>query len=104
VWVDGAEVALTKLEFRLLLTLIQYRNRVQSRSALLSKVWDVRSDVTTRTVDTHVKRLREKLGPASNYVETVRGVGYRFVDAPKAASFGGAGSSAPDVDPEAAHR
>ena len=53
--------------------------RVQSRSALLDDVWGMSGDVTTRTVDTHVKRLREKLGGAGAYIETVRGVGYRFV-------------------------
>ncbi len=81
-WVDGVEVELTALEFKLLLTLYERRNRVQSRAALLDDVWGIKADVTTRTVDTHVKRLREKLGPAGDYVETVRGVGYRFADAP----------------------
>jgi two-component system phosphate regulon response regulator PhoB len=51
---------------------------VQTRTQLLEDVWAVHADVTTRTVDTHVKRLREKLGAAGNYVETIRGVGYRF--------------------------
>ena len=54
------------------------RGRVQTRDVLLSDVWDIHADVTTRTVDTHVKRLREKLGRAGPYVETIRGVGYRF--------------------------
>jgi two-component system phosphate regulon response regulator PhoB len=79
VWVDGEEVELTALEFKLLATLYDRRDRVQTRSALLDVVWGIRADVTTRTVDTHVKRLREKLGAARDYVETVRGVGYRFI-------------------------
>jgi len=82
VWVDGQEVELTALEFKLLLTLHDRRNRVQTRDALLSDVWKIDADVTTRTVDTHVKRLREKLGPAGIYVQTVRGVGYRFAERP----------------------
>jgi two-component system phosphate regulon response regulator PhoB len=79
VWVEGKEVELTALEFRLLLTLYDRRNRVQTRAALLDDVWGIQADITTRTVDTHVKRLREKLDAARDYVETVRGVGYRFV-------------------------
>jgi two-component system phosphate regulon response regulator PhoB len=82
VWVEGNEVELTALEFKLLLTLHDRRNRVQTRDALLSDVWKIDADVTTRTVDTHVKRLREKLGPAGIYVQTVRGVGYRFAERP----------------------
>jgi two-component system phosphate regulon response regulator PhoB len=81
-WVEGDEVELSALEFRLLTTLYERRNRVQSRAALLDKVWGITSEVTTRTVDTHVKRLREKLRSARNYIETVRGVGYRFVESP----------------------
>ena len=53
---------------------------MQSRSALLQTVWGVHEDVTSRTVDTHVKRLREKLGSAGRYIATVRGVGYRFIE------------------------
>jgi two-component system phosphate regulon response regulator PhoB len=82
VWVDGHEVELTALEFKLLLTLHDRRNRVQTRDALLSDVWKIDADVTTRTVDTHVKRLREKLGAAGVYIQTVRGVGYRFAERP----------------------
>jgi two-component system phosphate regulon response regulator PhoB len=78
VWVDGLEVTLTALELRLLCTLYDRRGRVQSRAVLLDEVWRMSSDVNTRTVDTHVKRLREKLGAAGAYLETVRGVGYRF--------------------------
>jgi two-component system phosphate regulon response regulator PhoB len=79
-WVDKDEVALTALEFRLLHAFMSRRGRVQSRDALLSDVWGIDADVTTRTVDTHVKRLREKLGDAGGYIETLRGVGYRFAD------------------------
>jgi two-component system phosphate regulon response regulator PhoB len=82
VWVDNDEIELTALEFKLLLTLHDRRNRVQTRDALLSDVWRIDADVTTRTVDTHVKRLREKLGRAGTYVQTVRGVGYRFAERP----------------------
>jgi two-component system, OmpR family, phosphate regulon response regulator PhoB len=85
-WVTNDEVELTALEFKLLLTLFERKNRVQSRAALLDDVWGVIADITTRTVDTHVKRLRQKLGPAGDYVETVRGVGYRFADSPQEAA------------------
>jgi two-component system phosphate regulon response regulator PhoB len=78
VWVENQEVTLTALELRLLCTLYDRRGRVQSRAVLLDEVWRMSSDVNTRTVDTHVKRLREKLGAAGVYLETVRGVGYRF--------------------------
>jgi len=81
-WVAGEELDLTALEFKLLSVLYERRDRVQSRTVLLDVVWGIRADVTTRTVDTHVKRLREKLGAARDYVETVRGVGYRFLGAP----------------------
>jgi two-component system, OmpR family, phosphate regulon response regulator PhoB len=82
-WVEGEHVPLTVLEFKLLLTLYVRRGRVQSRQQLLQDVWEIRVDVETRTVDTHVKRLRQKLGAAGRYVETLRGVGYRFVDRPE---------------------
>ncbi|MET0339400.1 MAG: response regulator transcription factor [Polyangiales bacterium] len=78
VWVDTSEIVLTALEFRLLSTLLERRGRVQTRTTLLEDVWGIHADITTRTVDTHVKRLREKLGPAGDYVETIRGVGYRL--------------------------
>ncbi|HKO94799.1 MAG TPA: response regulator transcription factor [Polyangiaceae bacterium] len=78
VWVDGREVLLTALEFRLLHVLVERRGRVQSRSLLLQDVWGVSADLMTRTVDTNVKRLREKLGCVASCIETVRGVGYRF--------------------------
>ena len=83
VWADEQELELTALEFKLLVTLYDRRNRVQTRSALLSDVWGIDADITTRTVDTHVKRLREKLGSSGDYIETVRGVGYRFTDSPE---------------------
>ena len=79
-WFDGQAIDLTSLEFRLLLTLLQRKGRVQTRDRLLADVWGYDSDVNTRTVDTHVKRLRIKLGNAGKYIETVRGVGYRFTD------------------------
>ena len=82
VWVISEEIALTALEFKLLVTLYDRQNRVQTRSSLLSDVWGIDADIETRTVDTHVKRLREKLGVAGQYIETVRGVGYRFSEEP----------------------
>ena len=78
VWVDDEEIRLTALEFKLLATFMRRKGRVQTREVLLSDVWDINADVMTRTVDTHVKRLREKLGPAGDYIETIRGVGYRL--------------------------
>ena len=81
-FVDGQEVALTSLEFRLLLALLTRRGRVQTRDTLLADVWGIEADVTTRTVDTHVKRVRQKIGAVGAYVETLRGVGYRFRASP----------------------
>jgi len=78
VFVNGEEVSLTALEFRLLKQLVDRRGRVQTRDQLLSDVWGYSADITTRTVDTHIKRLREKLGPLGKYVQTIRGVGYKF--------------------------
>ena len=80
VWVGDDEIILTALEFKLLDTLLSRRGRVQSRDKLLDDVWGYQVAITTRTVDTHVKRLREKLGVAGSYIETVRGVGYRMKD------------------------
>jgi two-component system phosphate regulon response regulator PhoB len=80
VMVSAKPVDLTALEFRLLTTLLNRRGRVQTRQALLTDVWGLSADLATRTVDTHIKRLREKLGIAGSYVETVRGVGYRFAE------------------------
>ena len=82
VWVDGVEIILTALEFRLLATFLARRGRAQTRESLLEGVWGMQGSITTRTVDTHVKRLRQKLGEAGNYVHTVRGVGYRFAGSP----------------------
>ena len=78
VWVHDQDIPLTALEFKLLVTLLGRKGRVQSRDTLLDDVWGYSVSVTTRTVDTHVKRLREKLGAAGGYIETLRGVGYRF--------------------------
>jgi len=85
VWVGAEEVSLTALEFKLLVTMYERRDRVQSRGALLDHVWGIESRISLRTVDAHVKRLREKLGAARDYVETVRGIGYRFAGTPPAA-------------------
>jgi two-component system phosphate regulon response regulator PhoB len=79
-FVDGVEVPLTALEFRLLTTFMARLGRVQSREQLLEDVWEMSSEIETRTVDTHVKRLREKLGSGRDLLETVRGIGYRLVD------------------------
>lgn len=75
---DGRELLLTALEFRLLKTLMSRAGRVQTREVLLSDVWGITAEINTRTVDTHIRRLREKLGPAGDRIETVRGVGYKF--------------------------
>lgn len=76
----GRGIELTATEFKLLAVLAQRRGRVQSREQLLRDVWEYNNLVDTRTVDTHMRRLREKLGPAAKYLDTVRGVGYRFVE------------------------
>ena len=83
VFVNDDQVSLTALEFKLLRQLVDRRGRVQSRDQLLSDVWGYSSDVTTRTVDTHIKRLREKLGGMGKYVQTIRGVGYKFTRTPE---------------------
>ncbi|MEQ1502690.1 MAG: response regulator transcription factor [Myxococcota bacterium] len=83
VFVEGEEIVLTATEFKLLHRLASRPGRVQNRGTLLQDVWDMPPDINTRTVDTHVKRLREKLGAASGLLETVRGVGYRFNASPK---------------------
>jgi two-component system phosphate regulon response regulator PhoB len=80
--VDDVVVALTALEFRLLTTFLERKGRVQTRDALLNDVWGLDKDVGERTVDTHVKRLREKLGVAGAYIATLRGVGYRWKTRP----------------------
>jgi two-component system phosphate regulon response regulator PhoB len=78
VTVDGKEIELTATEFKLLLTLVERRGRVQSRPQLLETVWEAQPDIQTRTVDMHVQRLRTKLGEAGQLIETARGFGYRF--------------------------
>jgi len=80
VLIKGKKVDLTATEFKLLTVLAQRRGRVQSRDQLLQDVWEYDSLIDTRTVDTHMRRLREKLGSAARYLDTIRGVGYRFVD------------------------
>jgi two-component system, OmpR family, phosphate regulon response regulator PhoB len=78
VLVDHQELALTPIEFRLLTVLADRPDQVQSRQSLLAEVWGMQSYLETRTVDVHIKRLREKLGKAAGYICTVRGIGYRF--------------------------
>lgn len=78
VTLDGAPLALTAIEYRLLLALVERRGRVQSRPTLLELVWEAQPDIQTRTVDMHVQRLRAKLGRHGFLIETVRGFGYRF--------------------------
>ncbi len=78
--VRGRPIDLTATEFRLLTVLAQRRGRVQSREQLLQDVWEYDNLIDTRTVDTHMRRLREKLGAAAKYLDTVRGVGYRFIE------------------------
>ena len=78
VTVKGKAIDLTQMEFKLLVTLMERRSRVQTRERLLSDVWDMDTGVDTRTIDTHVKRLREKLGKSGSLIETVRGLGYKF--------------------------
>jgi two-component system phosphate regulon response regulator PhoB len=75
---DGHELPLTATEFKLLVTLLERRGRVQSRPHLLETVWEAQPDIQTRTVDMHVQRLRSKLGDHGRMIETVRGLGYRF--------------------------
>jgi two-component system, OmpR family, phosphate regulon response regulator PhoB len=78
VTVNGSEVELTATEFKLLKMLLEREGRVQSRAQLLEAVWQAQPDIRTRTVDMHVQRLRQKLGPAGDWIETVRGAGYRL--------------------------
>ncbi len=76
--VSGRPLELTPTEYRLLLTLMERRGRVQTRRQLLEAVWEVTANIATRTVDMHVQRLRNKLGAEADWIETVRGFGYRF--------------------------
>jgi DNA-binding response OmpR family regulator len=80
VTVDGAQVRLTRREFELLRHLIEHRNRVQSRDRLLERVWGYDAAAETRAVDVHIGRLRAKLGAAARQIETVVGLGYRFIE------------------------
>ena len=80
VTVIGKRLELTATEFKLLVLLAKRRGRVQSREQLLKDVWEYDTLIDTRTVDTHMRRLREKLGRAAKHLDTVRGVGYRFVE------------------------
>ncbi len=80
VTVGGKPIDLTATELKLLTLLIERRGRVQSRDTLLNEVWGYESVIDTRTVDTHIRRLREKLGECADYVETVRGFGYRIAE------------------------
>jgi two-component system phosphate regulon response regulator PhoB len=84
VFVEGKEVHVSALEMRLLIHLFQSQGCVRSRKDLLTDVWGYQPDVNSRTVDAHVKRLRDKLGPAGRLIETVRGLGYRLAEAPTA--------------------
>ena len=81
-WIDDKELDLTALEFKLLCTLLERRGRVQSREILLRDVWGYEGGLQTRTVDTNMKRLRQKLGAHGEWIRTIRGVGYRFNEAP----------------------
>ena len=78
VTVAGSPVILTATEFKLLEILARRRGRVQTRDRLLQDVWGYDNPIDSRTVDTHMRRLREKIGDAAEYLETIRGVGYRF--------------------------
>ena len=78
--VDGEPVRLTRREFELLRFLVDNRNRVLSRDRLLERVWGYERFIETRSVDVHVGRLRAKLGAAGRQIETVVGLGYRFVE------------------------
>lgn len=82
VTVDGTPIEISATEMRLLTELLHNRGKVLSRQQLLQKAWGFMPNVTHRTIDTHVKRLRQKLGTAASYIETVRGVGYRWVEEP----------------------
>lgn len=78
--VKDKSIALSPMEFKLLSVLVERKGRVQSRDQLLADVWGMSSEVTTRTIDTHVKLLRQKLGKAGDKIQTVRGIGYKIDD------------------------
>jgi DNA-binding response OmpR family regulator len=79
VTIAGKAVDLTAKEFSLLVYFVRYRGVLLSREKLLSSVWEIEADIETRTVDVHVKRLREKLSIASKYLQTIKGFGYKFL-------------------------
>jgi len=85
-FLDGAPLDLTTIEFKLLTTLMENDTAVHARADLLREVWGYSGDVATRTLDTHIKRLREKLGPAGAHIVTIRGTGFQFQDGPDAAA------------------
>ncbi|NTV97595.1 MAG: response regulator transcription factor [Chlorobiaceae bacterium] len=85
---DGRELVLTMMEFKLLAALLKRKGEAQSRETLLSDVWDIDRSINTRTIDTHVTRLREKLGETGRMIKTVRGFGYKFEDDEGAANEG----------------
>ena len=78
--IGGEVIDLTATEFKLLHLLMERRGRVQTREHLLLNVWNYETEIETRTVDTHVRRLREKLGAEAEWIETIRGVGYRMAE------------------------
>lgn len=80
VFVDNKKTELTAMEFKLLVTLVENKGNVQTRDYLLEEVWSSSSDITTRTIDTHIKRLRQKIGKYGKKIETVRSLGYRYID------------------------
>ncbi len=80
VTIKGLPIELTATEFRLLRLLMERKGRVQTREHLLLNVWNYETEIETRTVDTHIRRLREKLGDQADLIETLRGVGYRMID------------------------
>ena len=78
IWIDEEEVNMTITEYKLLMHLLTNIDKLCSRGDLLEDVWELPPTLNTRTVDTHIKRLRQKMGKAANYIQTVRGAGYRF--------------------------
>ena len=78
IWIDGEEVNMTITEYKLLMYLLTNIDKLCSRGDLLQEVWELPPTLNTRTVDTHIKRLRQKMGKAANYIQTVRGAGYRL--------------------------
>ena len=94
--VEGRAIEISATEMRLMTELMRCRGKVLSRGQLLQNAWGYMPNVTERTVDTHVKRLRQKLGAAADYLETVRGVGYRWLETPTSPTSGSAGFDDPD--------